>query len=75
MKLLLDTHVFFWYINGDERLSKSIRASIRNFKNQVYLCVVSIWEAIVNTISENYHYHIRRHSICQSNVINIKYPE
>ena len=47
MKLLLDTHIFLWYISGDDRLSKSIRDIIRNLDNQVYLSVVSIWEAIV----------------------------
>ncbi|MBC8180745.1 type II toxin-antitoxin system VapC family toxin [candidate division KSB1 bacterium] len=47
MKLLLDTHIFLWYISGDERLSKSIRESIQNFDNRIYLSVVSIWEAIV----------------------------
>jgi PIN domain nuclease of toxin-antitoxin system len=47
MKLLLDTHIFLWYISGDSRLADNLRDSIRNPDNEVYLSVVSIWEAIV----------------------------
>jgi len=47
MKLLLDTHIFLWYITGDKRLSNDKRDSIRDSNNEVYLSVVSIWEAII----------------------------
>ncbi len=47
MKLLLDTHIFLWYISGDERLHPDIRDAIRNIENQVYLSVISLWEVIV----------------------------
>jgi PIN domain nuclease of toxin-antitoxin system len=47
MKLLLDTHIFLWLISGDTRLSASLRQIIRNPENDVYLSVVSIWEAII----------------------------
>ena len=47
MKLLLDTHIFLWFINGDQRLSNDLRDSIRNPDNEVYLSVVSVWEAII----------------------------
>ena len=47
MKLLLDTHIFLWYISGDNRLPDALRDDIRNGNNEVYLSVVSIWEAIV----------------------------
>ena len=47
MKLLLDTHIFLWFINGDERLPVSMREDIRNPENEVYLSVVSLWEAII----------------------------
>jgi PIN domain nuclease of toxin-antitoxin system len=42
MKLLLDTHVFLWFISGDSRLSDSLRDSIRDLNNEVYLSVVSL---------------------------------
>ena len=47
MKLLLDTHIFLWFISGDARLSGSLRQIIRNPENDVYLSVVSIWEVII----------------------------
>jgi len=47
MKLLLDTHIFLWFISGDERLPDVMRDNIRNPENEVYVSVVSLWEAIV----------------------------
>ena len=47
MKLLLDTHIFLWFISGDARLSVSLRQIIRNPENDVYLSIVSIWEVII----------------------------
>jgi PIN domain nuclease of toxin-antitoxin system len=47
MKLLLDTHVFLWFIGADQRLKKSHEQSIRDSANQVFLSVVSVWEAAV----------------------------
>lgn len=47
MKILLDTHIFLWFISGDNRLSTVILDAIRDPDNEVYLSVVSIWEAIV----------------------------
>ena len=47
MDFLLDTHVFLWYISGDERLPKSFRDVIRDMENNVYLSVVSLWETII----------------------------
>ncbi len=47
MKLLLDTHVFLWFITGDKRLSQAYRQAICDPSNDVFLSVVSIWEASV----------------------------
>jgi len=47
MRLLLDTHVFLWFISGDQRLPASMRDAIRDLENEVYLSVVSLWEATV----------------------------
>ncbi len=47
MKILLDTHIFLWFISGDNRLSIDICNCIRDSGNEVYLSVVSIWECIV----------------------------
>ncbi len=47
MKLLLDTHVFLWFISGDSRLSTSWTDAIRNQENEVYLSAVSCCEVII----------------------------
>jgi len=47
MKILLDTQIFLWYISGDKRLPDDKRTSIQDSNNEVYLSVVSIWEAII----------------------------
>lgn len=47
MRLLLDTHIFLWYITGDRRLSASVLPLIRDPANEVYFSVVSVWEAMV----------------------------
>jgi PIN domain nuclease of toxin-antitoxin system len=47
MRLLLDTHIFLWFISGDARLPTVWRENIRDADNAVYLSVVSLWEALV----------------------------
>lgn len=47
MNLLLDTHIFLWYISGDTKLVAATRDLIRDPDNVVYLSVASVWEAIV----------------------------
>ncbi len=47
MTLLLDTHIFLWYISGDTQLSSAWQAVLRDPANTVYLSVVSIWEACI----------------------------
>lgn len=47
MKLLLDTHIFLWFISGDQRLSPRLRDVIQDPGNEVFLSVVSVWEATV----------------------------
>jgi PIN domain nuclease of toxin-antitoxin system len=47
MKLLLDTHVFLWYVLGDARFPPAYRVAVTDPANNVYLSVVSIWEAAI----------------------------
>lgn len=47
MKLLLDTHIFLWLINDDNRLSERLRQEICNPNNERFLSVVSIWECVI----------------------------
>jgi PIN domain nuclease of toxin-antitoxin system len=45
VKLLLDTHVFLWYISDDARLPVTFRDAIRAPSNGVFLSVAALWEA------------------------------
>ncbi len=47
MKLLLDTHIFLWYISADPQLPVAYQQAIRDPANQVYLSVASVWEAVI----------------------------
>ena len=47
MRLLLDTHIFLWFISGDARLSDGMKESIRSSDNEVFLSIVSLWETII----------------------------
>jgi PIN domain nuclease of toxin-antitoxin system len=42
MRLLLDTHIFLWFISGDSRLPADWRDSIRAPGNTVYVSVVCV---------------------------------
>jgi PIN domain nuclease of toxin-antitoxin system len=46
MRLLLDTHIFLWYITGDERVSAHIRQAVED-SEAAYCSVVSLWEATI----------------------------
>jgi PIN domain nuclease of toxin-antitoxin system len=47
MRLLLDTHVFLWYISGSDHLPNTFLEEIQRPKNEVYLSIVSIWESVI----------------------------
>lgn len=47
MRLLLDTHVFLWYITADSKLPATFRQASQDPANEVYLSVASVWEAVI----------------------------
>ncbi len=47
MRILLDTHIFLWYISADSQLPAAFRDAIRDPANEVYLSVASVWEAVI----------------------------
>ncbi len=47
MNLLLDTHIFLWYVANQRRLNLAWRDALRDPQNQVFLSVVSYWEIII----------------------------
>ncbi|GFE72083.1 type II toxin-antitoxin system VapC family toxin [Chroococcus sp. FPU101] len=44
MKLLLDTHTFVWFIEGNLNLSVGARNLIEDQRNQRFLSMASLWE-------------------------------
>jgi len=47
MKLLLDTHTFLWYADGDPRLSTTAAALLVDPANDLFLSTASVWEIAI----------------------------
>ncbi len=47
MKLLLDTHIWIWYLLEDSHLSDNLQQVIRNETNELWLSPISIWETLL----------------------------
>lgn len=46
VKLLLDTHAFYWWHTGDSALSSNAHAAIRDEQNEKYVSAITAWELI-----------------------------
>lgn len=44
MKLLLDTHIFIWWADQPERLSRAMLSALEDEANELLLSVASVWE-------------------------------
>lgn len=51
MNLLLDTHVWLWWLADDRRLPRLFRDSINEPDNQVSVSAVSVWEVRIKSRS------------------------
>jgi PIN domain nuclease of toxin-antitoxin system len=47
VRLLLDTHVFLWWLADDGRLGSAERDAIRDPGNDVCLSAASVWEIVI----------------------------
>jgi PIN domain nuclease of toxin-antitoxin system len=47
VRVLLDTHVMYWYIEGDPQLSTTARTLIRDVSNEVLISPASYWEIAI----------------------------
>lgn len=45
-RILIDTHIWLWYLNGDKSLSSRIKKTIDSsaIDNELYLSAISVWE-------------------------------
>ena len=46
MKLLLDTHIWLWYLQGSDRLSLSLKKQLEAHDTELWLSPISIWETL-----------------------------
>ncbi|NOU16979.1 MAG: type II toxin-antitoxin system VapC family toxin [Bacteroidales bacterium] len=56
MDLLLDTHTLIWFLNGDEKLSKKVRAAIEDSKNSKIVSIASIWEISIKISLDKFRF-------------------
>ena len=49
MRILLDTHVFLWYISADPKLPSAYRTAIQDPTNEIFLSAASVWEAVIKS--------------------------
>jgi PIN domain nuclease of toxin-antitoxin system len=54
VRLLLDTHVYLWYLADSRQLSRQARAEIDSAE-EVFVSAASIWEAAVKTALGKLH--------------------
>ncbi|MBI3962980.1 MAG: type II toxin-antitoxin system VapC family toxin [Deinococcus sp.] len=47
MRLLLDTHVFLWWLADDRRLGQASRKAIADAKSLVHVSAVTVWELAI----------------------------
>jgi len=47
MNLLIDTHAFMWFINGDKSLPAKVINLIKNIENKCFISIASIWEIAI----------------------------
>lgn len=48
MRVLLDTHIFLWFLSDDKRLKSRARNHIEA-ADEVYVSAASVWEAAIKT--------------------------
>lgn len=47
MRLLLDSHAFLWFCNGDAALSVAARSEIEKMENEKFVSGASAWEIAI----------------------------
>jgi PIN domain nuclease of toxin-antitoxin system len=47
MRVLIDTHVFLWWVEGDHALPVKARAALANQDNECLFSLVSAWELAI----------------------------
>jgi PIN domain nuclease of toxin-antitoxin system len=72
MNLLLDTHVFLWFVNDHPKLSNHLKDLIEDDDNVSYLSMASLWEMSIKfnlgklTLEPDYEEFVEREVITSS---------
>lgn len=46
MNLLLDTHIWLWFVIDPKRLGRSVFKALKDERNELWLSPISTWEAL-----------------------------
>jgi PIN domain nuclease of toxin-antitoxin system len=49
LKILLDTNIWLWWLNDDQRLPKLAKALIIDPENEIFVSSISIWEIAIKS--------------------------
>lgn len=49
MRILLDTHVLIWYLDGNQNLARPSRQLILDSNNAIFVSIASLWEIAIKT--------------------------
>lgn len=55
MRLLLDTHTFYWYVEGDQKLSGTAQTLIQDASNDIFISPASYWEIAIKVSLGKWH--------------------
>jgi PIN domain nuclease of toxin-antitoxin system len=66
VKLLLDTHIWLWYLLGNERLSTQLQTTIPAATTELWLSPISIWETLL--LAEKGRISLQPHPIAWVNL-------
>ncbi len=47
MRLLIDTHILIWFLEGNKLLAKPRRQIIANPQNNIFVSIASLWETAI----------------------------
>lgn len=68
MKLLLDTHIFLWFISGSTKLTNYSKDLIENTDNQRFLSLASLWEITIKISLGKLHISIPYEQLIQKHI-------
>ena len=46
-QLLLDTHIFIWYLTDDPKLGSALSNHLENPENELFISIASLWEIAI----------------------------